>query len=89
MALREMEFVSLSNALSLVLLYGLENDPRFERAAQRWLLQVRREAALTHEQVEFLRGAFGALQSDFQQLALNTLVDACREMRMPWPTVPS
>ena len=88
-ALREMEDVSLSNALALVILFGLEDDPRFERAAQRWLTRARREAALNHRQTELLRAALGALQSSFDKLAVNLLVEACRELRWPWPTVPT
>ena len=41
-ALREMEVVSLTNALALVMLYRPEGDPRFERAAMRWLTRARR-----------------------------------------------
>ena len=41
-------------ALALCLLYEAENDPRFERGMRRWVSRVRREPALSHEQVELL-----------------------------------
>ena len=37
LAAREMTTVSLSQALALVILYGEQGEPRFERAALRWL----------------------------------------------------
>ena len=37
LAAREMERLSLDDALALVYLYGETNDPKFERAALRWL----------------------------------------------------
>src|SRR6266511_3698852 len=42
---------------ALCLLYEREDDPRFERAFRRWLRRARLDHALTHEQVELLRGA--------------------------------
>lgn len=37
LAAREMGHLTLEDALSLVLLYAAADDPRFERAAARWL----------------------------------------------------
>jgi hypothetical protein len=88
MAAREMGSLSLSDAFSLCLLYERQKDPRFETAARRWLNRVRREHALTHEQVELLRGAAAALRSPFREFGLAVLEGACRELRLPPPTLP-
>jgi hypothetical protein len=40
MAAREMGHLSLSNALSLCILYRREQDPRFDRAAVRWVRRM-------------------------------------------------
>src|SRR5262249_20171271 len=40
MAAREMGPMSLSNALSLCILYRREQDPKFDRAAVRWVRRV-------------------------------------------------
>jgi hypothetical protein len=85
-AAREMGMLSLSNALSLCLLYEAEGDPRFERAFRRWLGRVHIEHALRHEQVELLRSAAGALGSPFHELGLAVLEGACRELRLLPPT---
>ncbi len=37
LAAREMSHVSLEDALALVMLYAEQGEPRFERAAVRWL----------------------------------------------------
>jgi hypothetical protein len=87
MAARELGSLSLSDALSLCLLYEREADARFERAFQRWLSRVGTEHALTHEQAELLRAAAGALDSPFRELALSVLVGTCRELRLPSPTI--
>ncbi len=75
---REMGSLTLSDALSLCLLYESESDPRFEKAMRRWLRRVRVEHALRHEQVELLRAAAGALRSPFRELGLAVLEGACR-----------
>jgi hypothetical protein len=88
MAVRELGHVSLSDALSLCLLYEAEGDPRFERAFQRWRSRLRREKALRHEQVELLSAAAGALGTSFRPIALDVLLAACRRLGMPQPTLP-
>jgi hypothetical protein len=88
MAARELGGLSLSEALSLCLLYEAGGDPRFERAFRKWLGRVRRDEALTHEQVELLRAAAGALGSPFRVLGLAALLGACRELHLPQPTLP-
>jgi hypothetical protein len=87
-AARELGGLSLSEALSLCLLYAAEDDPRFERAFRRWLGRARRDHALTHEQVELIRASAGALRSPFRELALAVLEGTCRELRLPLPTLP-
>jgi len=79
---------SRPRGLALCLLYEAESDPRFERAFRRWLRRVRVEHALSHEQVELLRAAAGALRSPFRELGLGILEAACRELRIPTPTLP-
>ena len=86
-AAREMGSLSLSDALALCQLYERDNDPRFEKAFRRWLGRVRVEYALTHEQVELLRAAAGALRTPFRELGLAVLEGACRELRLVPPTM--
>jgi hypothetical protein len=92
MAARELGKLSTAEALSLVLLYQREADPRFERAFRRWLGRARMEHALSHREVELLRAAAGALGSTsaaFGGIGLAVLVDACRALGLPPPTVPA
>jgi hypothetical protein len=88
MAARELGALSLSEALSLCLLYEAEGDPRFERAFRRWRSRVVREKALRHEQVQFLSAAAGALGTSFRPIALDVFLAACRWLGMPQPTLP-
>jgi hypothetical protein len=88
LAAREVGSLSLSEALSLCLLYEAEGDPRFERAFQRWRSRVRCEKALRHEQVELLSAAAGALGTSFRPIALDVLLAASRRLGMPAPTLP-
>jgi hypothetical protein len=88
-AARELGSLSLSEALSLCLLYERENDPRFERAARRWVRRVQIDYSLRHREVELLRGAMGALGSRFGRVAIAALVETCGELRLPPPTVSS
>ena len=39
-AAREMGFVSLRDALGLLVLYAAENSPKYEKAATRWLARL-------------------------------------------------
>jgi hypothetical protein len=77
-----------ADSLALVLLYHREGDERFERAARRWVRRAQIDYALRHREVEPLRGALGALGSRFDVLALDALLGACRELRLPPPTLP-
>jgi hypothetical protein len=83
LAARELGTLSLSEALSLCLLYEAVGDPRFERAFQRWRSRVHREKALRHEQVELLSAAAGALGTSFRPIALDVLLAACRRLDRP------
>ena len=83
---RELGGLSLSEALSLCLLYEVEGDPRFERAFRRWLRRIRVEHGLSHRQVELLRSAAGALSTPFRDLAVAVLEGVCLELRLPRPT---
>jgi hypothetical protein len=87
-AAREMGHPSLSNALSLCVLYEREQDPKFERAARRWVRRVQIEHSLRRQEVELLRAAMAALGSRFDAAALNALLEACRELRVVPPTLP-
>jgi hypothetical protein len=89
MAARELGAISLSDALALVLLYARAGEDKFERAARRWVRRVQVHYSLRHREVELLRGAMGALGSRFDQIALAALSEACRELRLPPPTLPS
>ncbi len=87
-AVRELGTLSLSEALSLCLLYEREGDAKFERAFRRWLGPRPRQSPLGHEEVELLRCVAGALGSRLHQAALSVMVEACRELRLPPPTLP-
>src|SRR5712691_8091687 len=45
-------------------------------------------AALSHEEVELLRAAAGALRSSFREIGLETLERACAQLGLPRPTLP-
>jgi hypothetical protein len=87
-AARELGSLSLSEALGLCLLYERESDPRFERALRRWASRVRRDKALGHRESELLIAACGALPTRLRAVALATLLDACRELGLPEPSLP-
>jgi hypothetical protein len=87
-AARELGDVSLSDALSLCLLYEAVGDPRFPRAHARWLARMSREKLLSGEQVDLLRAAAGALGTSFRPVALDVLLAACRRLGLPAPAIP-
>jgi predicted AAA+ superfamily ATPase len=87
-AARELGSLSLSDALSLCLLYERKDDEKFERAAKRWVRRVQIDYSLRHQEVELLRAAMGALTSRFSRSALAVLLETCRELRLPPPTIP-
>jgi hypothetical protein len=85
---RELDALSSSHALALVLLYQREGNEKFERAARRWVRRVQIGCSLRHREVELVRGAMGALGTRFDTVALDTLLGTCRELRLPPPTLP-
>jgi hypothetical protein len=87
-AARELGGLSPANALSLVLLYQRAGDEKFERAARRWIRRVQIDRSLRHREVELLRGAMGALGTRFDHVALGALLETCRELALPAPTLP-
>ena len=72
-----------------MLLYQREGAAKFEPAARRWLRRVQIDHSLGHAEVELLRGALGALGSRLERVAVTALLDMCRELRLPAPTIPS
>ena len=80
MAAREMGQLSLSNALSLCILDGREQDPKFERAARRWVRRMQLEHSLRRHEVDLLGAAMAALGSRFDAAAVNALLETCREL---------
>ena len=59
---REMRHVDLADALELVLLYGNESDPKYERAACRWLGRLAAEQQdVTLGQLQLAASALAAL----------------------------
>jgi hypothetical protein len=88
-AARELGSLSISDALSLVLLYQGQGDAKFERAARRWVRRVPIDHRLRHQEVELPRAALGALGSRFTRVAPTALLETCRELRLPQPTLPS
>jgi len=76
LAAREMGWVPLREALALVVLYAVEGDPRFERAAARWLGQLtveRREL-----EVQEIQLAVAALQAMPARLGVSPLPPRAR-----------
>jgi hypothetical protein len=88
-AARELGPLSTADALALVLLYQSHGDSKFERAARRWVRRVQIDYALRHREVELLRGAMGALDSRLGTVGLTALLETCRKLRLPPPTLPS
>ncbi len=87
-AARKLGSLSAADSLALVLLYRRQDDAKFERAARRWLRRVQIDYSLRHHEVELLRAAMGALGSRFGRIALEALLETCRELRLPLPTLP-
>src|SRR5262249_1740804 len=72
----------------LCILHGREHDPKFDRAAVRWVRRMQLEHSLRRQEVELLRAAMAALGSRFDAVALNALLETCRELGLVPPTVP-
>jgi hypothetical protein len=87
-AARELGALSTSDSLALVLLYQREGSEKFERAGRRWVRRAQIDYGLRHQEVELLRAAMGALGSRFGREAMAVLLETCRELRLPRPTLP-
>src|SRR5262249_47250678 len=87
MPARELGHMSLSNALSLCILYGREQDPKFDRAAVRWVRRMQLEHSLRRQEADLLRAAMAALGTRLDAAALNALLETCRELRLVPPTL--
>jgi hypothetical protein len=74
--------------LSLVLPYQREGDEKFERAANRWVRRIQVHQGLRRPEAELLRGAMGALGTRFDTVALEALLETCRELSLPAPSLP-
>jgi len=87
-AARELGGLSAAKALSLVLLYQHAEDDKFERAARRWVRRLQIERSLRRQEVELLRAALVALGTRLHHVALEALLETCRELALPAPTLP-
>jgi hypothetical protein len=88
MAARGLGALSTSDALALVLLYARADPGKFE-CAGRWVRRVQIDYRLRHEEVELLRAAMGALGTRLGAVAFTALLETCRELRLPPPTIAS
>jgi hypothetical protein len=75
MALREMGWVSLIHALSLVVLYARVESPKFEPAAVRWLARLALEGRdVGLEEIQLAASALACLRGARHERARKTLV---------------
>jgi hypothetical protein len=83
MALREMDYVSLANALALTLLLADEAPQRFERAAVRWHVRFVDEAkGITLEDSQLALAALAALPGPGRDAAATALTRLARTYRV-------
>jgi tRNA(Arg) A34 adenosine deaminase TadA len=87
-AARELASLSPADSLALVLLYQRLRDEKFERATRRWLRRLQIQHSLRHRELELVRAALGALGTRFEDVDLTVLLETCRELRLPAPTLP-
>lgn len=64
LAAREMGSLGLQEALSLVCLYAVAGDAKFEPAAVRWLVRLAQERRLTLAEIQLASAALGALRPE-------------------------
>jgi hypothetical protein len=75
MALRELPFVSLMNALALVVLYARTGSPKFEPAAVRFLARLALEGRdVGLSQIQLAASALGCLRSTKTEAAEKALL---------------
>ena len=74
MAAREMGWVSLIHALSLVVLYARVESPKFEAAAVRWLARLALEGhGVGLHEIQLAAGALACLGGPRHERAAKTL----------------
>lgn len=79
MAVREMDYVSLPNALALTLLIGEETPERYERAAARWhALFVQEAKGIGLAESQLALAALAALVGPGAEAAAATLAQLAR-----------
>lgn len=75
MAARELPFMSLMNALALVVLYARTGSPKFEPAAVRWLARLALEGKdVRLAELQLAASALGCLRSTKVETAEKTLL---------------
>jgi hypothetical protein len=78
LAAHELTRISLSDALELCTLLAREHDPRFSRAAGRWLIRFAQEHDASLEELQLAAGALALLaanpSSPWARAALDELV---------------
>lgn len=75
---REMNHLPLKDALGLLALYAAEPDPKYERAAARWLGRLAfEEPELSLAEVQFAAAALAALPTR-EETAMRVLLDLIR-----------
>ena len=75
MAARELPFVSLLNALALVVLYARTGSPKFEAAAVRWLARLALEGKdVRLAELQLAASALACLRSTKVETAEKTLL---------------
>jgi hypothetical protein len=84
-AARELGFLSLPNALELVILYAEQDSPKFERAAVRWLARL----ALERDELRLSDALLAAsslvvLRTAEREPASGTLVGLAQGRRPTW-----
>jgi hypothetical protein len=75
MAVRELPFVHLGNALALVVLYARTGSPKFEPAAVRWLARLALEGRdVRLAEVQLAAAALASLPGLRHEMAEKTLL---------------
>jgi hypothetical protein len=84
MALREMDYISVANALTLTLLLAEDAPQRFGRAAVRWHARFVDEAkGITLEDSQLALAALAALLGPGAEAGATTLSQLARTYRVP------
>ena len=78
LAAREMGHLAVEEALSLVLLYAATNDPRFDRAATRWVARFCVEGKPSLSELQAAVSALALLRRGGGEAAARLLVGLTR-----------